>query len=151
MLLDRFGQFSSTMFAVWRDIQRIERDEMEKFGYKGAYAQYLVLLKQHPDGLIASRICELCDKDKAAVSRILGEMQEKGLVARDTDTERVYRGKVHLTEEGSRIADYICEKACAAVTVVNKEMTEEERTLFYGTLDRIATVLQELAKNGIPQ
>jgi DNA-binding MarR family transcriptional regulator len=149
MLLDRFGQFSSTMFGVWRDIQRIERDEMEKFGYKGAYAQYLVLLSRHLDGLIASRICELCAKDKAAVSRILSEMQANGLVRRDNDEERVYRGRVRLTEEGERVAAYICEQACAAVTAVDKTMTEEERNLFYGTLERISAVLQGLAKDGI--
>ena len=139
------------MFSIQRDIQKIERDEMIKFGYKGAYAQYLVILSQHPEGLIASRIGEICDKDKAAVSRILNEMQENGLVMRVSDGEHIYRGRISLTEEGRRVADYICDKAKAAVLAVNREMSEEERTLFYDTLDRIAAVLQTLAKDGIPQ
>ena len=66
-MLNRFEQFSSVMFGIWRDVQKIERDEMIKYGYKGAYAQYLVTLSQHPDGLIVSRLSEICDKDKAAV------------------------------------------------------------------------------------
>ena len=150
-MLSRFGQFSSVIFSLWRDIQKIERDEMIKFGYKGAYAQYLVVLSQHPDGLVASKIGELCDKDKAAVSRVLGEMQENGLVMRENEGDRVYRGRIKLTDEGIRVADYICDKARAAVAAVGREMSEEERVLFYETLERIASVLQELARDGIPQ
>lgn len=150
-MLNRFEQFSSLVFGIWRDIQKIERDEMVKYGYKGAYAQYLVVLRQHPEGLIVSRISEICDKDKAAVSRILSEMQENGLVCRDAAEENVYRGKLKLTEEGMRIAEHVCENAKLAVMAVGQEMTPEEREIFYNTLEKISSRLQMLAKEGIPQ
>ena len=35
----RFEQFSSTISSIYRDIQKIERDDMVKYGVKGAYAQ----------------------------------------------------------------------------------------------------------------
>lgn len=150
-MINRFEQFSSTIFGIHRHIQRIEKNVMETCGYKGAFAQYLVMLSQHPDGLTAARICEICDKDKAAVSRITNEMLEKGLIERETVGERVYRGKLRLTDEGKRVAKYTCEKALVAVMEVGKEMTEEERAIFYDTLDRLSAKLQTLADEGIPQ
>lgn len=150
-MINRFEQFSYTFFSIHRQIQRIERNVMEACGYKGAFAQYLVMLSQHPDGLTAARICEICDKDKAAVSRITNEMLEKGLIERETVGERIYRGKLRLTDEGKRVAKYTCEKALVAVMEVGKEMTEEERAIFYDTLDRLSAKLQTLADEGIPQ
>ena len=150
-MLNRFEQFSSIMFGIWRDIQRLERDEMIKYGYKGAYAQYLVALSQHPDGLIVSRISEICDKDKAAVSRIMAEMLENGLVCRADGAVNGYRGKLKLTETGREIAERVCENARIAVAAVGQEMTEEEREIFYQTLERISSRLDELAKNGISE
>ena len=149
-MLNRFEQFSSVMFGIWRDVQKIERDEMIKYGYKGAYAQYLVTLSQHPDGLIVSRLSEICDKDKAAVSRIMAEMQENGLVCRAESGSNGYRGKLKLTEEGRKIAERVCENARIAVMKVGQEMTEEERAIFYATLERISARLGELARDGIP-
>lgn len=149
-MLNRFEQFSSVMFGIWRDVQKIEKDEMIKYGYKGAYAQYLVALSQHPDGLTVSGLSEFCDKDKAAVSRIMTEMQENELICRTEGGSNGYRGKLKLTEKGRKIAERVCENARIAVMTVGQEMTEEERKIFYDTLERISTRLGELARDGIP-
>lgn len=150
-MLTRFEKFSSVIFAIHRYIQKIERDEMEKFGYKGSYAQYLVVLSEHPEGLIATRICEICDKDKAAVSRIITEMQEKGLIERECRGQHVYRGLVRLTEHGKEIATHVCQIARDAVAAIGKEsMNDDERVIFYEIIDRIHAQLQTFSKAGIP-
>ena len=151
-MLNRFEQFSSVIFGIHRYIQKLERDEMIKFGYKGAYAQYLMILSEHPKGLIASRICEICDKDKAAVSRIIAEMQEKNLVVRECAENRVYRGVVRLTEHGQEVAYHVCQKAKDAVAAIGREsMNDEERVVFYAILDRIHAQLHTFTKDGIPK
>lgn len=150
-MLRRFGQFSSIIFGIQRHIQKLERAEMESCGYKGSYAQYLVILTQYSEGLSASQLCEICDKDKAAVSRITTEMQEKGLIERDQSANHIYRVKLKLTEEGRRVATFVCDKVMTVVGEVGKEMTEAEREIFYGALDRIHARLQALSKDGIPQ
>ena len=43
-MVDRFEQFSALISAAYRQVQRIERADMEKYGLKGAYAQYLRIL-----------------------------------------------------------------------------------------------------------
>ena len=73
-MLNRFEQFTSAISALCRDVQKIERDEMEKQGLRGAFAQYLLAISRYPEGITASALCEVCDKDKAAVSRIIGVM-----------------------------------------------------------------------------
>lgn len=149
-MLSRFEQFSFVISGINRYIQKLERDEMVKYGYKGAFAQYLAVLNRHPDGLTAAQLCDICDKDKAAVSRIAAEMEAKGLILRECDNDSGYRARLKLTKEGRQAAGYVCRKAQAAVAAVGSQLTDEERKTFYATLDLIASKLQTLTKEGIP-
>ncbi len=149
-MLNRFEQFSYVISGINRYIQKLQRDEMEKYGYKGSYTQYLVVLSSHPEGLTATKLCEACDKDKAAVSRMVAEMEKKQLIYRENDRLNLYRAKLKLTEEGKKAASFVSERARAAVHEVDPEMTEEEREVIYACLDRINTKLQSLVRDGIP-
>lgn len=150
-MLSRFEQFSTVISDIYRYIQNIERDEMIKYGYKGSFAQYLVVMKRHCDGITAARLCEVCGKDKAAVSRVIAEMEEKGLVMRVSENGKAYRAKLILTEEGVKAADFVCRRARTAVMEVGKELTDEDRRIFYATLNMFASNLKTLSKEGIPQ
>ena len=150
-MLSRFQQFSYVISEINRQIQKIERDEMIKYGCKGAFAQYLVALLNHPEGLTAARLCQICDKDKAAVSRMVSEMQEKGMVTRSSESTRSYNAPILLTEDGRKAAEHVCMKARAAVKAVGGEMSEEERRVLYSLLDSIAGKLQRLSEEGIPE
>ena len=147
-MLDRFEQFSAAISAIYRDIQKIEKDEMDRLGYKGAFAQYLVLLRRYPEGLTAAEICELCDRDKAAVSRVMAEMEEKGLVSRAGGSS--YRAKLILTELGHDAADFVACRAEIAVLEAGKGLNDHDRVIFYNTLSRISSNLQTLSKEGLP-
>ncbi len=149
-MLNRFEQFSYVISGINRYIQKIEKDEMEKYGLKGTYTQYLVALSRNPEGLTATKLCEACDKDKAAVSRMVAEMEKIGLIYRENDRLNLYRAKLKLTEEGKKAAYYVSERAKAAVLAVDPEMTEDERRVIYECLDRINVKLQAIAKDGIP-
>ena len=43
----RFEQFSFMISGIYREIQKIERDEMIKHGYRGAFAVYLATLGRY--------------------------------------------------------------------------------------------------------
>ena len=98
----------------------------------------------------AAQLCEVCDRDKAAVSRITAEMEEKGLILREKDNDNRYRARLKLTPEGHKAADHVCRKARVAVAAVGDQLTEEERAGLYHALDLIATKLHTLSKEGIP-
>lgn len=123
---------------------------MEKYGFKGAYAQYLVVMKHYSEGVTASQLCDICGKDKAAVSRILSEMEAKGLITKE-NSDKVYKSKISLTDEGRKAADYVCDKAKAAVEAVGNELSEVDRKVMYTSLELIASKLHKLSKEGIPQ
>ncbi len=150
-MLERFEQFSAVISDIYRYIQNIERAEMIKYGYKGAYAQYLVAMRRHDDGVTITNLCDICGKDKAAVSRVISEMEEKSLVVRVSDNDKAYRAKLKLTDEGMRAAEFVCKQATAAVAEVGKVMNDDERRVFYELINMIADKLQILSKEGIPQ
>ncbi len=148
--MNRFEQFSYVISGINRYIQKIERDEMVKYGYKGAFAQYLVALRRYPEGITSAKLCEICDKDKAAISRVLAEMQEKGLILREGQSDHRYNALIKLTAEGLKAAAYVDERAKAAIDAVGNEMSDADRAAFYATLDFIAAKLQTISKEGIP-
>ena len=150
-MLTRFEQFTYMISNINRYIQKLERDEMIKQGYKGSYAQYLAAMNHHAEGITAARLCEICDRDKAAVSRIVAEMEECGLICRMGAKENRYRARLCLTEKGREVAAFVFKRAQAAVEAVGKEMTDQERVILYSTLDRISSNLQTLTKEGIPE
>ena len=147
-MLDRFEFFSSLISAISRDIQRIEKDEMDRCGFRGAFARYLVVLSHHSEGLTAAELCALCDRDKAAVSRILAEMETRGLVCRTGGQS--YRARVTLTPLGKETAGFVARRAEIAVQAAGKGFSDEERQCFYAVLSQIAANLQTLSKSGLP-
>lgn len=148
-MLNRFEQFSTVVSGINRYIQKIERDEMVKYGYKGAFAQYLVVLNKYPQGLTLTNLCEICDKDKAAVSRALTELVEKELVFKDIKENKSYKGKYCLTYKGKECAEYVVTKAKMAVSKVGSELSEEQRAVLYSSLEIIAENLKKISKDGL--
>ncbi|MBQ4105772.1 MAG: MarR family transcriptional regulator [Clostridia bacterium] len=148
---DRYEVFSLTVAGVHRCIQKIETEEMEKYGLKGSYAQYLAAIRRNGNGMTLSQLSEFCMKDKAAVSRAIAEMEAKGLVCRVGEKENAYRAKLTLTERGEAVADFVSKRATAAVKLAGKGLTDEDRKIFYSVLDLISSNLREISKNGLPE
>ena len=143
-MVDRFEQFSALISVAFRQIQKLERAEMEKYGLKGAFAQYLRILTRHPNGITAAKLVESCDRDKAAISRVVAEMEEKGLVKRISDGAHQYRAVIMLTAEGQRAADYVAERATEIVAKAVEGLTDEARSVMYASLELISFNLQKL-------
>lgn len=148
-MINRFEQFTAAISSIYRFVQKIERDEMAKYGLKGAAAQYLLAMSRHPEGITAAALCEVCDRDKAAVSRILGEMEARGLVVR-VDGDSAYRALLTLTPAGQQAADYVNQKASLAVELAGKDVTDEDRAVLYATLGKIFNNIKTISRKGIP-
>ena len=150
-MLRRFEEFSFAISEIYHNIQKIERDEMDKYGLKGPHAQYLVAMIRCPQGITAAQLSELCDRDKAAVSRALNELEKRGLVIRELANDTAYRALLKLTETGSSAARFVCEKITQAVEMAGLGLSDEERSVFYTVLHRIASNLHAIAKTGLPE
>ena len=150
-MLDRFEHFSYSISNIYKHIIKIERDEMEKYGLRASYVQYLITMSRFPEGITSSQLSEICEKDKAAISRIVAEMEEKGLVTRESDKNNMYRAKLLLTDEGKKASDFVCERAEKAVNIAGMGLSEEDRKIFYGALAIFEANLRRISRDGLPE
>lgn len=149
-MIDRFEHFSGALFEISRHWHKLTAEEMAKYGLKGTHCIYLLTLFRNPQGLSAPQLCELCDRDKADVSRMMAIMEQKGLVCKECVGSSKYRGIFRLTEAGSIAAEQVNHRASLAVELAGRDLTEENREIFYASLDSILSNLRQLSKNGIP-
>ncbi len=150
-MLDRFEHFSYSISNIYRHIIKIERDEMEKYGLRASYVQYLITMSRFPEGITSTKLSEICEKDKAAISRIVVEMESKGLVTRESDKNNMYRARLILTEEGKKAAAYVSERAEKAVNAAGQGLSEEDRKIFYGVLAIFEANLRRISRDGLPE
>lgn len=150
-MIDRFERFSVAIAEISRCWHKLATEEMKKYGLKGSHAMYLTTLYRHADGLTAPQLCELCGKDKADVSRMMTIMEDKGLVTKEGDNRNRYRGVLKLTEDGKRAAEFVRERARVAVDLAGGALTDEQRAIFYETLEHIARNLSDMCKDGLPE
>ena len=146
-MLQRFEKFVSVISGITRSLHRIMGEEMEKYGLRGSHAVYLVSMKKYPEGITAARLSEVCDKNKAAVSRALAELENKKLICKSGSH---YRTQLFLTEEGKAAANFVCERAVVAVDLAGKGLTDEQREIFYYSIDTIYKNLDDLGNYGLP-
>ena len=145
----RYELLSGSISSMYHDIQKIERTEMAHYGLKGPHAQCLLAMKKHPEGITAARLCEVCEKDKAAVSRILAELEEAGMILRENRNGSRYRAILLLTDRGQEAAAAVVEKARLAVELAGKGFGTEEREVFYRVLSIISGNLHKLCRDGL--
>ena len=135
---NRYELLSGAISCMYHDIRKIERVEMARYGLKGPHAQCLLAIKKHPEGITAARLCEICEKDKAAVSRTLAELEEVGMIYRENRNGSRYRSALMLTEQGEIAAEAVVEKVRMAVERAGIGFGEAEREVFYRVLALIA-------------
>lgn len=148
-MISRFEHFSISISCISRYIQRIERMEMEQYGLKGPHAQCLLAMSRYPEGITATRLCQVCEKDKAAISRMVAELEEKGMIRRTDPSGQRYRAVLQLTEQGELAAAHVGERARCAVEKASEGMTDEQRGIMYGALDLIAENLESICSRGL--
>ena len=148
-MITKYELFSSSISCLYRDIQKIERNEMAKFGLKGPHAQCLLALSHYPQGITSAKLCEVSEKDKAAISRTVTELEDRGLLIRVERNGLRYRAVLKLTEEGRNLATAVNEKACQAVEKAGEGLNDAQREVFYQVLALIAGNLHTICKDGL--
>ena len=139
-MIDRFQAFVSGITICYKYIQKIKMMEMTEFGLKGTHVMCIFYIS-HSDGeLTAAQLCQLCAEDKAAISRTLVTLQEKGYVEAG---EKKYRAQLKLTDKGRELAGQIDGLIQQWVGFGGDGLTEEERNSFYYALNLISANLRE--------
>lgn len=140
---ERYEKFTLNIAQIYFNIQRIKADEMKEYGLTARHVNILYLLLKEEDGAPVGQIAAELGEDKAAVSRSLQALKAKGLVMQKKEGTRIYKNNLCLTKEGRRVARGTEEKIASAVDYTGKDLTEEDRTVFYDTLSLISANLAE--------
>lgn len=150
-MTDGYGYelFSASICCIYHDIQRIERAQMAKYGLKGPHAQCLLAISRNPGGITVSELCEVCEKDKAAISRTVAELEQAGMVRRIQNNGKRYRASLLLTPRGETAAQAVGEIAQRAVEQAGEGYDQQSREVFYSVLAMIAGNLHTICKNGL--
>ena len=150
-MVTRFEQFTSSVASIHRSIQKIERVEMSKYGLKGPHAQVLLAMSRFPEGVTSGALVKLCDKDKAAISRTVSELEREGMVDRLGKNGNFYRAVLTLTERGREAAEHVAIRAKHAVEAASNGLSEGNRLVLHAALELIACHLQNICDVGLAE
>ncbi len=103
------------------------------------------ILQDYPDGVTKSDLAKLCNVDKAQISRVVGDLQQKEYVSVSTP-ERNYRQKYTLTEQGKNAAAEMRQIIIDINRFVSEDIPKEELDVFYATFNTICQKLNEAEK-----
>ena len=140
---NRFETFTLLITSLSRSIRRIKTETMAQYDLKSPHVSCLYYLYKQP-GMTAAELCEVCEEDKAAISRSLLFLEQKGYLMRELSSERGdrhgtkhYRAPLTLTEEGGRIAGDLVLKVDHVLEAVSQGVSEEDRAVMYAALEQI--------------
>lgn len=139
-MIDRFQAFVSGITICYKYIQKIKTMEMTEFGLRGTHVMCIFYIHHSKEDLTAAQLCQLCAEDKAAISRTLVTLQEKGYVEAG---EKKYRAQLKLTKQGEELAGQIDELIEQWVGLGGDGLSEEERASFYSSLELISSNLRD--------
>lgn len=143
---ERFETFTVRLTQIRRSVRKIKTEEMAEFGLKSPHVSCLYYLYRENGALTARELCDVCDEDKAAISRSLEYLEEKGYLACESHAAKRYKSPLYLTDEGREIGARIAKKIDGIVDLAGAGLDEEERVAFYKALDLINENLQKICE-----
>ena len=148
-MLQRFERFTAVISEIHRHLLKLSADEMKKFGLHGTSARILIAFKRN-GSMTAAELTKVLGRNKAEISRILSDLEEKGLLEKTSKTAN-YRVTLRLSEQGLRAAERLNGSVERAVFYAGCELSDEERECLYRALDSISKNLAVLSNEGIPE
>ena len=143
---DRYITFSITIEQIAKNLQRLKNDKMEKFGLRSVHATCLVRLGQSKSGLTGAELAEACEVDKSLISRVIGELEEKGYVDYEI-SDKKYRRKIYLTESGRVVLSEVRSILSEAVDAVRGGASDTDVDTFYRILNYFDTNICSLIES----
>lgn len=132
---ERFLPFILSIDRISKNIKRIKDKAMEKYDLRSAHVMCLFNLAKSPDGLNSTELADICGVDKAFVSRVTTELENRGYIERKQNSHgSIYKSKFVLTQEGLEINEYIGKKIAEIMGKVSGEIPDHKLKVFYEVL-----------------
>ena len=141
---ERFKNFTLLMSNINRSIRRIKTEEMAEFDLKSPHVSCLYYLYKEK-ALTPKQLCDICEEDKANVSRSVDYLKTNGFLRFKNSAHR-YKSPLELTERGREVAAVIVERIDRIFSVIGEGLTEEQRQAMYEALHKISDNLQAVCE-----
>ncbi len=139
----RFRMFTLLNAQISRCLRRIKTEEMADMELKSGHVSCLhYLYKTGP--LTAKEICELCEEDKANISRSMEHLEKNGYLLPLQETGRCYKRRYTLTEKGVAAAELLDEKIDRLLAIAGEGVNDADRAVMYACLSKIGANLQRI-------
>ncbi len=140
---ERYKRFTTLIADINRNIRKIKTEEMSEFNLKGVHVSCVYYLYKE-NSLTVKALCEVCDEDKANISRSIEYLEERGYVEKRPDTSKRYKAPVELSAEGREVGRIIAEKIDRILLDVSEGVSPEERETMYRILTAVNENLQKI-------
>ena len=131
-----FFVFSRMLSVAQKSLLKLKNGKMERYGLGSAHTMCLCRLYESTEGLTKTRLAALCGVDKAQISRVIAELEEKEFVSANHKVSN-YRQKYRLTEPGRQITGEIMDAIAEINVFVSGSIPREDLEIFYRTLKTI--------------
>ncbi len=139
---EKYKIFTVLMASINRSIRKIKTEEMAEFHLKSPHVSCLYYLFKE-DGLTAKELCEVCEEDKANISRTIDYLETNGYLVRQNEDNKKYKSHLSLTEMGKSVACQIAEKIDRILDEAGEGISETDREIMYRSLFQISNNLQK--------
>lgn len=136
----RFEIFTKYILRINRSIRKIKSEEMEEFNLKSVHVYCLYYLYSE-GSLTAKQLCDLCDEDKASLSRSIDFLESNGYLTCNSKTEKRYNSALQLTPKGVEVGEKVSQKIENVLSSVG--IGDDEIAKFYENLIKISDNLQK--------
>ena len=143
---ERFEAFTVLLNRINRNIRKIKNEEMANYELRSPHISCIYYLYISNE-LTARELCDRCEEDKATISRSLDYLEKNGYITCKSDSKKRYNAPFELTERGMRAGKRIADKIGFVLDEISKGISDEDRAVFYRSLNIISENLVNVAKS----
>ena len=142
--MERFEAFTTIIANLSRYIRKIKTGEMAKWNLKSNHVSCIYYIYKN-NSLTPKQLCDICEEDKANVSRSIEYLEENGYVKLNPTPNKRYKRTFSLTEKGEMVGRSISERIDEVLLRSGEGVSEEQRAIMYSSLIKIGESLQKIA------
>ncbi len=142
---ERFKTFTVLIASISRTIRKIKTEEMAELELKSVHVSCLYYLYK-ANSLTAKELCDVCEEDKANVSRSIKFLEANGYIHAELASKKRYQTPLVLTEKGITTGKLVAEKIDRVLMAASEGLSENDRDIMYKSLALINENLQHICE-----
>ena len=142
-MVERYKTFTVLIANIARSIRKIKTEEMVKWGLRSYHVSCIYYLYER-GRLTATELCEICEEDKANISRAIEYLENNEYIKCETKGNKRYKSRFFLTEKGENVGKSISARVESIVSEASDGLSDEDRTAMYEGLFLVNGNLQKI-------